>query len=360
MKIWVDLANSPQVLFFRPILSELERRGHTVLITSRDFAQTVALADQHRLAHTPVGNHGGRRWSNIVYRTGERALALAAWARRHGPFDLAVSHNSYSQALAAALVRIPFVTTMDYEHQPFNHVCFRLARRVIVPATFPAPALAQYGAARKAVRYQGLKEQVYLSGFTPTSDYLQQEGIPADKVIVAMRPPAPWAAYHRQFDDTLFDEVLAHLLSQPDVFVIFLPRVPEQGQAARALGHPNLHVPPQVLDGPNLLYHADLVISGGGTMNREAAVLGTPVYTVFKGLLGAGDQLLIDQGRMVQVSEPEDIPQIRVVKHDGGPDSVRHHELIAQITDLILTAGGLDQPEEQRKIDLSGDQSPVA
>ncbi len=150
MRIWVDLANSPQVLFFRPILQRMQQLGHTVALTSRDFAQTRALADEYAIPHTPVGQHGGKKWSGIIRRNLGRAVELRRWAKRQPKFDLAVSHNSYTQALAAAWLGIPFVTLMDYEHQPLNHFCFRLARRVIVPAPFPDEMLQKFGALAKA------------------------------------------------------------------------------------------------------------------------------------------------------------------------------------------------------------------
>jgi predicted glycosyltransferase len=224
---------------------------------------------------------------------------------------------------------------MDYEHQPFNHLCFRLARRVIVPEAFPDQYLRRYGAIKKAVKYHGLKEQVYLSDFSPTPNYLRAEDIPEQQVVIAMRPPAPWAPYHR-FENTLFDDVLSSLAKQSQAFIIFLPRIPAQGEAVRRLGYSNVRVPPRTLDGPNLLYYADLVISGGGTMNREAAVLGTPVYTVFKGQLGAVDSYLIQHGRMMQISEPEDIAKIRVEKRNGYASSMFEPTLVEKVVDLIL------------------------
>jgi uncharacterized protein len=338
VRIWVDLANSPQVLFFRPIIADLRERGHEVVITSRDFAQTVQLADSYGMAHTPLGRHGGRKWGNIVRQTFGRSAELAKWARSQGPFDLAVSHNSYSQALAATWLRVPFVTLMDYEHQPFNHVCFRLARRVIVPEAFPDEALAKYGARRKTSKFPGLKEQVYLSDFVPAPNYLEENDIPEERVIIALRPPAPWAAYHR-FENPLFDTTLNMVADRSDTFVVFLPRIPAQGDAVKSLGYPNVWVPPRALDGPNLLYHADMVISGGGTMNREAAVLGTPVYTVFKGQLGSVDRYLTERGRMVQISEVEDLSRMAIRKRNGHVNTMIQPGLVQVVTDLILQAG---------------------
>ena len=335
MKIWIDLANSPQVLFFRPIIPELERRGHSVTITSRHFAQTTQLADQYRMRHTPIGGHGGKKLSRIGLQIVDRAWQLVRFARPH-QFDLAVSHNSYAQALAACALRIPFVTLMDYEHQPANHLCFRLARRVLVPECFPDWALRRYGASpRKTLRYHGLKEQAYLTGFVPQPGYPGSVGIPMERTIVVMRPPGDWGLYHN-FQNPLFDQALEYVARHPDAFVVFLPRVPSQGKEIGSRGYANVWVSPTALDGPNLLYHADLVISGGGTVNREAAVLGTPAYSVFKGRRAAVDQYLIDQGRMKHIESESDIPAIRVRKKQRG-NLLDGANLIQEITDAILS-----------------------
>ncbi len=334
MNLWIDLANSPQVLFFRPLVAELERRGHTVLLTSRDFAQTVPLANRYGFKHASIGQHGGKAWTRIFQRTLGRANGLAQWARTQLPIDLAISHNSYSHALAAARLRIPFVTLMDYEFQPANHLAFRLAERVIVPECFPDTSLRRFGAAHKTQKYAGIKEQIYLADFSPQSNYFQTLGIDTTRPVVVMRPPGPWAAYHRDFESTLFDEVLEYVSAQ-NVSVIFSPRVREQGEHARALGKENIWVPPQVLDGPNLLYHADAVISGGGTMNREAGILGTPAYTVFRGKLGAVDEYLIARGRMTQIREQTELPTL-VLDKKTPQNVTTDMTLVNEVVSLIL------------------------
>jgi uncharacterized protein len=335
MKIWIDLANSPQVLFFRPIIAELRRRGHEVLITSRDFAQTLALADRYKLSHTPIGRHDGGHWLTSIQRILKRALRLRHWARSQGGIDLAVSHNSYSQAIAAKLLRLPFVTLMDFEHQPLNHLCFRLAHRVIVPDVFPDSFLTRFGAAGKTAKYAALKEQIYLEDFVPTAGYLQDLGVPGHKVLVVLRPPAPWALYHPG-ETNIFDAVLSKVARSPETFTIFLPRVPAQAEAVKAMGYENLWIPPRALDGPNLLYHADLVISGGGTMNREAAVLHTPTYTVFQGELGSVDRYLIRRGQMAQICNLADIDRIGIKKRRDRETIRKKGNLVRAITNLIL------------------------
>jgi len=340
MRIWVDLVNSPQVLFFRPILPVLERRGHELIITTRDYGQTLALADQHHLRHTPIGRHGGKSVRGLIGQNLLRVRDLVAFIRDKG-IDLAAGHNVYSQALAARRLGLPLVTLMDYEHQPANHLNFRLARRVIVPHPFPDAALRKYGAhPSRVARYSGLKEELYLADFVPTPGVRAQLGIPADAILAVLRPPATWAPYHR-FKEGIFDDALRYVVAQPGVAAVFLPRIEEQAAWARGLGFANLYIPPQAVDGPDLLYHADLVISGGGTMNREAAVLGTPAYTVFAGEKSAVDAYLVAAGRLNIVTERAELARIQVVPKSRQLHREPRPELVDEVVGLILDTPGL-------------------
>lgn len=335
MKIWVDLGNSPQVLFFRPLIASLKEDGHNLKITTRDYAQTVNLANDYDIEHTIIGEHGGKDWSHIFLKNSKRIIDLIKWAYRHGPFDLAVSHNSYTQAVAARLLGIPFVTLMDYEYQKLNHLCFRLAKKVIVPEPFPDEMLKKFGAYNKAKKYDGLKEQMYLYDFKPKHGNLEKLHLTSSKIFIVMRPPATWATYHR-FKNNLFDMTLDYLANLQGVQIIFLPRIKSQGDILEKKGISNIYIPKSVIDGPNLLYAADIVISGGGTMNREAAVLGTPAYTLFKGKLGSVDKYLIERGRLYQIKTEEDIKKIKLEKSSQKKSINVDSSLVNQIKDFIL------------------------
>ena len=332
MKIWIDLANTPQVQFFRPLIGLLEKQGHNVVITTRSYAQTVQLADRFGLNHTLIGSHGGRGLKGLIQQNFLRSLQLRQWAKDQ-KFDLAVSHNSYSQAVAAFLLRIPSVTFMDYEHQPLNHLCFRLARRVVVPHVFPNAMLEKFGARGKTYKYDGLKEEVYIADFQPSADFRTANGFPQGLPLVVVRPPAPWTAYHR-FENDLFDELLKSLSVKENVYLLFLPRLASQRDSVKDL--PSFHVSDQVYDGLDLIYHADAVFSGGGTINREAAVLGTMVYTIFKGKLGAVDQYLIDGERMKLLQTVDDLSQIEFVCTPKQNSVFSSSGLPQQLVDLML------------------------
>jgi predicted glycosyltransferase len=337
MRIWIDLANSPHVPFFRSLANEFVRRNHEIVVTARDFAETVKLAEAAGFAAEVIGGHGGGKLSGKAGNLVQRALALARWARGRN-LDLAVSHNSYSQILAARALSLRSVTLMDYEHQPANHLAFRLASRIIVPGAFPEAALTRFGAApAKVKRYDGLKEDVYLADFQRDPEFqkqLDKLGIDERDVLVTVRPPASEALYHR-FENELFDQLLERLVATPTVKVLLLPRNESQRETYNARAGAKLIVPPAPLDGGNLIAHSDLVVSAGGTMNREAAALGIPAASIYLGEWAAIDEQLVKEGRLVRIATPEDIRNLPVQKK--GPASARGKVYVAvEVANLIL------------------------
>src|SRR5260221_1409197 len=289
MRICIDLATSPHVPFFRALIPEFVARRHQVEITARDFAQTVELALNAGMTPHVIGGHGG---ASITGKAGNligRAPGLRKWGRDRG-FDLAVSHNSYAHIAAAAALGIKSVTLMDYEHQPATHLAFRLASRVIVPRAFPAAELKKYGAStRKIKRYEGTKEDVYLADFVPDAAFaetLRGLGVGQGDVLVVARPPAREALYHR-FENELFDDLITNISSRSDVKIILLPRSELQRANYEKRRIENLVMPREALDGGNVIAAADLVISAGGTMNREAAALRVPAGRVDSAKMGA-------------------------------------------------------------------------
>ncbi len=337
MLIWIDLANSPHVPFFRALIPEFERRGATVETTAREFAQTIELAEAAGLAPVMIGGHGGRALHGKAGNLIGRAAALRKWARGRG-FDLAVSHNSYAQVAAARALSIRCVTLMDYEHQPANHLAFRLASRVIVPRAFPEEALRKYGAsARKVRHYDGTKEDVYLADFTPDprfAETLAELGVTSDDILVIVRPPASDALYHR-FENELFNELLERLAARSGVKIILLARTEAQRALYQERPSANLILPPVALDGANLIAAADMVISAGGTMNREAAALGVPAATIYAGRWAAIDEELVREGRLRRIATREDLDALLVEKKKGA-HARRALHVRAEVVSLIL------------------------
>jgi len=337
VKIWIDIVTSPQVLFLCPIIAELEKRGYELLITTRHSTETVPLAERYRLAHTVIGAHGGGTLIGKGTAIALRAVKLISFVRHH-TISLAVSHGSYSQALAAGWLHIPMVAFQDYEGHPANYILCRVVKRILVPNVFSKANLYRYGASEAKIEsYSGLKENIYLAEFVPDPTFLETAGIPSQEIIVTMRPPNLVATYHR-FKNPLFDELLNYISSHSNTFVVLLPRGSEQHRRYEGLGLSNVLIPNHVLHGPNLIYHSDLVVGAGGTMNREATVLETPVYTVFKGRPGSVDQHLIRSGKMVRIEDSTDFSKIKICKKPKAASTSwsKRQDLVNEVVDKIL------------------------
>jgi predicted glycosyltransferase len=300
MRIWVDLTNSPHVLVLRPIVAVLRAQGHDVQITARDFAQTLGLLERFGIAHTVVGRHRGPTLAAKGLGLLSRSTALARWA--HGRrFDLALGHGSNDVTVAARLLGIPCSTMFDYEWATVQHaVNCRLAQAVVVPDAIPVERLERYGARGKIRAFPGLKEEYYLADFEPDPAVLAMLGLDASKPIAVVRTPPAVSLYHR-FENPLFADVLDRLR---DVQAVVLPRTQRQREELAR----DFVVPEHAIDAPSLIAFSDLVVSAGGTMNREAVALGTPVWTTFEGRLGAVDAQLIASGRMNRLVDASQLP----------------------------------------------------
>lgn len=298
MRVWIDITNSPHVPFFAPLVRLLRERGAAVAITSRQYAQTLQLLAAEGLEAEVLGAHGGRSAAGKAQALGERLPSLLRFGRA-GRFDVALTHGSHELMIAARLLGVPGTTAFDYEYARLQHqLGCRAARVVVVPEAIPPERLTQYGVGPgKLVRYAGLKEEYYLADFEPDAAVPAALGLDLRRVVVVVRTPPDVSLYHRH-GNPLFPQVLERLGHDAAVQAVVLPRTDEQRAAIRALGLPSLIVPEQAVDARSLIAVADLVVSAGGTMNREAVALGTPVVSLFGGRLGGVDELLIREGRL--------------------------------------------------------------
>jgi predicted glycosyltransferase len=314
MRVWIDLTNSPHVLVMRPLIERLRADGHEVRVTARDFAQTIELCERFEIPHTVIGRHRGERLLAKAAGLASRSAALLRWARAENratggsPFDVAWGHGSNDITVAAAILRLPSATMFDYEWATVQHnVNCRLAKTVVVPDAIPPQRLERYGARGKLRAYAGLKEEYYLADFDPDPAVLGELTLDRSRPIVVVRTPPEVALYHR-FENELFAQVLDRLrraAAEEGVQSVVLPRVPAQRGRLDRLG--GLILPEHAVDAQSLIAYADLVISAGGTMNREAVALGTPVYSTFQGRLGALDERLIGADRLRRLASVEQL-----------------------------------------------------
>jgi predicted glycosyltransferase len=335
LKVWIDMTASAHVLVFRPLIDILRRRGDEVQITAREYAQTLQLLELHGLhADAVIGHHGGRSRTGKGRALFSRLRALRRWARGR-EFDVALAHGSHELTITARRLGIPSSTTFDYEWAWLQHqLGCRAATKVVVPDAIPPERLARYGATPpKLLQYAGLKEEYYLADFEPDTAVLEQFALDPARVLVVLRPPPDVSLYHRH-SNPLFPQTLDLVGTRDDVHAIVLPRTEEQRDFVRGLALPSVTVPEQAVDAQSLIALADLVVSAGGTMNREAAALGVPVHTTYGGRLGGVDEALIRDGRLVPLSDPR---ALRLEKRSADA-TPRVHRDPQRMLELLLSA----------------------
>ena len=315
MRVWIDLTNSPHAVIFAPLVRRLRDRGWDVSVTARAFAQTLELLELYGIEHTVIGHHGGGSRAGKARAAADRVAAMVAFGRR-GRFDVALAHGSTDLPMACRVLRVPNTTMFDYEFATLQHsLNCRLASRVLVPDAIPPGRLRRFGVRPpRLVRYPGLKEEYYLADLEPDPGVLDELGLDRAAPLAVVRTPPAVSLYHR-FEHPLFAQVLDRLRDQGQVVV--LPRTPEQADELRGRG--GFTIPAHAIDGPSLVAQADLVVSAGGTMNREAVALGTPVWTTFEGRLGAVDERLIAEGRLRHLQRAEDLALVRRDPGSGPP-----------------------------------------
>jgi hypothetical protein len=339
MRIWVDMSAPAHVLVLRPIIERLRGRGHTVEVTSRDYAQTQALLELHGMEHTPIGSHGGASRLRKAARLGARTTAMLRFGRGRS-FDLALAHGSNDLAIAARLLGVPEANMHDYEYAVTQHrIGCRLAKRVMFPDSVPFERLRRFGVTEeKYFPYPGLKEEYYLYDFEPDPEALTRLGVDTERVVVIVRPPPDVSLYHRK-SNPLFPKVLQRLGTDERVHAVVLPRTGAQRELVGSLALPSLILPPGAVEAQSLVALADLVVSAGGTMNREAAALGTPVYTTYGGRLGGVDEALIRSGRLRPLTDPR---AIELVKRTAEAIPTRRDPGL--LVETILATVGADHP----------------
>ena len=334
MKVWIDMTASAHVLVFRPLIEILRARGDEVEITAREYAQTLQLLELHGLEATVIGRHGGRSRQGKARQMASRLRALKRWAKGRG-FDVALAHGSHELTMTARRLGIPSSTTFDYEFAWLQHqLGCRAATKVVVPDAIPPERLARYGAVPpKLVRYPGLKEEYYLSDFEPDRAVLGEWQIDPGRVLVVLRPPPDVSLYHRH-SNPLFPQSLDHLGRHEGVHAFVIPRTEEQREFVRELALPSVILPERAVDAQSLIALADVVVSAGGTMNREAAALGVPVYTTYGGRLGGVDEALIREGRLRPLTDPR---ALDLTKRDQA-ESPRVRRDPREMLELLLSA----------------------
>ncbi len=333
--VWIDLDNSPHVPLFIPIIKELESRGHKIILTARDFAQTVELLKKTNLPYISIGSHYGKNKLKKILGLLIRSYQLSKFIKKY-KVNAAMNHGSRTQTLACWFLNIPVFCGFDYEHTE-SYIFSRNATKMWIPEGVSAEGIKAIGVKeKKIIRYKNYKEEIYLSDFIPDNNFKKKFGIEENKILVTLRPPATHANYHDSNSEKFLIELSSFLKNKPEVFTICLPRTKMQGVELKKYTSNNFIIPETVIDGKNLAYHSDLVISGGGTMNREAALLGTPVCSIFSGELGSLDAYMEKNGLIKFIRNVEDISKIEIKKKNAKEKYILNRNLVKFLSDELL------------------------
>jgi len=363
MSLWIDLDNSPHVHFFAPIIRNLDREGIKYFITVRSFSQTEDLARSYGFDFVTIGTH--RAHHHVTSRVGEttaRAWQLGAYVRKRKA-TAAVSHNSRALLLASYFLKIPAMTLYDYEFA-FAYFSNRVSQKIVVPAEIPTERLLEQGASLdKLIRYPGLKEEVYVYDFQPNRDILSELSLDPHRTIISLRPPQTWAHYHNPRSEVLLDGLIGRLRRERDAQVVVLCRTTEQANAMSAkygLDSPPFRVLRKAVDGLSLMWYSDAIFSGGGTMVREAALLGLNAHSIFAGKLGAADAALERQGKLKMIRELWEIDQLRFEKRNAFPELKRSSETRDFICGQIVSFARRNQEQKLERVLVREPQVPIS
>jgi predicted glycosyltransferase len=334
--IWFDLDNSPHVPLFRPMFKELEERNIKFFITAGEYAQTIDLLKLWNIDFELIGKHGGRnkfkKISNLVYRASQLSRCI-----RDKDIKLAVSHGSRSQLLSAKINGIESILMMDYEYTE-RRIFNLLSTYLLIPKIIPDERLES---ARinlsKVIRYNGFKEELYINNFTPEKDFRKKINIGNKDILIVIRPPGMSGNYHDRKSEGFFLKAVRFFLESANTVCLIVNRTDreknflinnfELSNKLRFLEKP--------VDGLQLLYCADICLSGGGTMNREAALLGTRTYSIFTGKRPYLDEYLQEVGKLKFIESDKDLESINIAEDYKSFELRTENNIAKEITDII-------------------------
>lgn len=346
MRFWADMDNAPHVLVLRPIIEALRALGHEVEVTARDHGQTFPLLRMYGMQFRPVGRHWGKNKFMKYLSVLTRAVSLVIFAKSRG-FNAAFCHGARSLFFAARILRIPIVALDDYEHTMMPAFMLRWIWLQMAPDVIPADTFEHQGLdVRKFCPYPGLKENLYIHDLQPDPSVLAETGMDPSKVLILMRPPATMAHYAVPESERFFFDIMEYLCVHPEVQILLIPRTAAQKKELerqnRERGWTNVFLPDRVHEGPRMMMSMDILISGGGTMNREAAALGIPAYSIYQGPIGAVDRYLVNSGRLVLLSDIGKVKKIPLVKKQGFGEALgKEHGVraLSLIAEKIIECG---------------------
>jgi predicted glycosyltransferase len=336
VKIWLDADNGPHVLVMKPLAEELAKQGHEVKFTARDRANTCQLLDLYGFEYVKVGGPYGKSKTGKVIGTLKRVLQLKK-AMKHWRADVSFGHGSRSLPIASKMLKVPSITMYDYEWVSpsiFNKFC----TKILLPDAITEERCREAGIDLNKVEfYPGFKENLYLNNIQPDPQIAEELNLKENKTKVLLRPPATTAHYHNPEADEILDALLKLLLVNPKVQLVWIPRTSDQNELVKGDHKAQVIIPTRVYPGPQLILAMDMVIGGGGTMTREAAIMGVPSISFFRGRRGAVDDKLEALKRLKLIENPDGVSGISIEKIESNQVAMEPGETVNAVIKELLS-----------------------
>lgn len=334
--IWFDLDNSPHVPLFNPLIKRLLSKNENVLVTAREFAQTTELIKLYNIPYELIGKHGGKSKIKKIINLLERSYQLITKVKNH-KIDLAVSHGSRTQLLAAHSLGIKSILMFDYEYT--EHFIFnKYAKYLLCPCFIPDSVLQKANFnLKKIIKYNGFKEELYLREFKPEENFRENIGIQNNSVFIVVRPPSLVGNYHDKKSEKLLIELLNKIKNNNPIEAVVVSRTSYDKNLINYIVKSSINIRflEKPVDGLQLLYAADMVFSGGGTMNREAALLGTKTFSIFTGKRPYLDEYLQEIDRLKFIENISDLENIEFKKYEKKGILIHNENLIDEIITIF-------------------------
>jgi uncharacterized protein len=333
---WFDLDNSPHVPLFRPIFKELDEKNQDYLVTIREFAQTRQLCELWNIKYNLIDKHAGKNKFLKVINLISRSSKLKKFVKDK-KISLAISHGSRTQLVASHRLKIRSVLMLDYEYTE-NKIFNYLSDYILIPVYIPEARLKSAGInIKKVIRYNGFKEEIYLPQFKPDENFRKNINISNEKVLVVIRPPGLLSNYHNIDGERLYMEAIKYFSEFSNCCCYIVSRTTQDIGLLKNLkiNNNNIRFDKSAVDGLQLLNAADIVLSGGGTMNRESALLGTETYSIFKGRKPYLDEYLQSLGLLKFINSETDFKKINIERKRKNKNYKANSNLIKEISDLF-------------------------
>lgn len=317
-KIWFDITNTPHVHFLlgvKDILDDIDQYSYTY--TSREFSETNKLLHQKIGDNfTSIGKHYGKKNINKVRGLISRFLDVS---KSVGEYDISISNGSENAIWLSFLKRKKSIAFGDNDTAR-QWTYGRFVSFAFFPNAIPKSVLTKQGIPdRKLYLYDGYKEDIYLSGFKPDQNFLSK--LPFQEYVI-VRPENLMANYIRNNEVRSIVPDLLKMLSGSGVNILYLPRYKVDFEYAK--GIKGIYIPDEPINGLDACFYANAVLTGAGTLAREAACMSVPAYSFYAGKqLLAVDQQMIKKEMVMYSRDPDQIVQSVIRKNKNEPEFSR-------------------------------------